>query len=98
MDANQTRLKQLQLLGSSGAGVLGAGLALLFARWLEPYAVPAVLIGIVTHGWAMFAQRSLERRADMAQPKWAIAMEWTCWGMLILLIIYVGSTLLRFSP
>lgn len=94
MDPDQNRLKQLDLLGSFGAGVLGAGLALVFARWLEPFAIPALLIGVLTHGWAMFAKSSLERQAGMEQPRWTVAAEWSCWTMLIALSAYVGYTLL----
>ena len=95
MDSNQTRLKQLDLLGGLGAGILGAGLALVFAQWLEPFAIPALLVGILSHGWAMFAKSTLERQARMAQPRWAIAAEWVCWTMLVALTGYVAYTLLR---
>lgn len=44
--ASQERLKQLELLGGLGGAVLGAGIALLFAEWLLPYALPAVFIGV----------------------------------------------------
>ncbi len=50
MDINYERTKRLDLLGGVGAGVLGAGIALLFASSLQPFAVPALLIGIVAHG------------------------------------------------
>lgn len=90
MDPVQNRLKQLDLLGGIGAGVLGAGLALLFAKWLQPFAVPALLIGIAVHGWAMFAKHGLERKSNLEQPKWATVAEWTCWVMLAVLALYVS--------
>lgn len=94
MDSNPNRLKRLDLLGGFGAGVLGAGLALIFAQWLEPFAVPALLIGILAHGWAMFAKSRLERQTMRGQPKWTVAAEWICWTMLVALSAYVGYALL----
>lgn len=41
MDINYVRIKRLDLLGGVGAGMLGAGIALLFASSLQPFAVPA---------------------------------------------------------
>lgn len=90
MDINYERVKRLDLLGGIGAGVLGAGIALLFASSLQPFAVPALLIGILAHGWAMYAKGRLERQSKMEQPKWAVAVEWVCWLMLTGLILYVG--------
>lgn len=90
MDINYERIKRLDLLGGVGAGVLGAGIALMFASSLQPFAVPALLIGILAPGWAMYAKRQLEYQAKVQQPKWAVAAEWTCWFMLTGLIVYVG--------
>ena len=49
MDGDARKLKQLELLGGVGAGILGAGAALVFARWLLPYAVPVLIVGVATH-------------------------------------------------
>ncbi len=95
MDPYENRLKRLDLLGGLGAGVLGAGLALLFARWLEPFAMPALLIGILAHGWAMFSKSNLERQAAIDLPRWAVGAELVCWVMLVALLTYVGYVLLR---
>lgn len=94
MDSNLNRLKRLDLLSGFGAGVLGAGLALVFAQWFEPFAIPILLIGILTHGWAMFAKSKLESQAMMEQPKWTVVAEWVCWTMLVGLSAYVGYALL----
>jgi hypothetical protein len=90
MDGDARKLKQLELLGGVGAGILGAGAALLFARWLLPYAMPVLIVGMVTHGWAMFAKARLERQAKEVQPWWVIASEWVCWIMIAALIFYVA--------
>ncbi|WP_194725310.1 hypothetical protein [Noviherbaspirillum malthae] len=90
MDINYERIKRLDLLGGVGAGVLGAGIALLFASSLQPFAVPALLIGILAHGWAMYAKGKLVRQAKVEQPKWVIVAEWACWLMLTGLVFYVA--------
>ncbi len=95
MDPYENQLKRLDLLGGLGAGVLGAGVALLFARWLQPFAIPALLIGVVAHGWAMYRKSNLERQASIDRPKWAVGAELVCWVMLAVLFVYVGYALLR---
>jgi hypothetical protein len=90
MDRDASKLKQLELLGGVGAGILGAGAALLFARWLLPYAVPVLVVGVVAHVWAMFAKGRLERKLLEPQPWWVVAAEWVCWIMIAALIVYVA--------
>ncbi|WP_194721469.1 hypothetical protein [Noviherbaspirillum malthae] len=89
MDKKQDRLKQLDLLSGLGAGVLGAGIALLFADCLESYAVPILLVGLIAHGWAMFAKGRLDRQAQMERPMWTVAAEWACWLLLAVLAVYL---------
>jgi hypothetical protein len=91
MDSPQKRLKQLEMLGSLGAGILGAGLALLLVRWLGPYSLPILIVGILSHGWAMFAKCRLEREANIVQPAWAVAAERLCWAMIAGLVIYIAA-------
>ena len=43
-----THLKRAELLSSLGAGVLGAGVALLLANLLTPYAIPILLLGLIS--------------------------------------------------
>lgn len=95
MDTTQKRLKQIELLGGLGAGILGAGVALVLVRWLQPYALPILMVGIVSHGWAMLAKNRLERQADIARPIWTVAAEWVCWLMIAALIIYVTVLSMR---
>ena len=87
---NQDRIKRMDLLGGLGAGILGGGLALLFARWLESFALPALLLGIATHGWAMYQKGRLERDAGLSEPRWAAVAEGVCWFLLALLFLYIG--------
>jgi hypothetical protein len=93
MGSKPDRIRQLALLGSLGAGFLGAGLALLFASHLQRFALETLLVGIAAHGWAMFAKSRLERQAGMHLPPWARAAEWICWLMLAGLILYVITVL-----
>lgn len=86
--------RQLDLLGGLGAGVLGAGIALLFADALQGFAVPALVIGIAAHGYAMFARSRLERQANVELPGWAKGAQWVCWLLLAGLFLYVASTLI----
>jgi hypothetical protein len=56
-----SRIKKTDLLSSAGAGVLGAGLALLFAEMLKPYAASILVVGLIAHGLGMFQKHQLER-------------------------------------
>ena len=76
---NQDRIKRVELLGGLGAGILGAGLALLFATYLQAFAIPLLLLGIVSHGWAMFEKSRLERQEGVVQPAWVEVAEKLCW-------------------
>jgi Mn2+/Fe2+ NRAMP family transporter len=89
VEKKQNRLKRLDLLSGLGAGVLGAGIALSFAYRLESYAVPILLVGLIAHGWAMFAKGRLERQAQIERPKWTVVAEWACWLLLAALGIYL---------
>ncbi len=90
MNSEQSRLKKLDLLGSLGAGVLGAGLALMFSEWLRPFAIPALLIGAITHGWAMFDKHRIEKAAQVIQPRWITMAYWGCWVLVLALFFYIG--------
>lgn len=89
MDASQNRLKKLDLLGGLGAGMLGAGIGLVFAPWLQPYAIPILVVGILSHGWAMGAKKRMEGGANITGPSWVRAAEWICWAMIAGLTIYI---------
>jgi len=84
--------KRAELLSSVGAGILGAGIALLLAKALAPYAVAILLIGLVAHAYGMFEKHRLERQAEAARVWWAEVLYWVCWLALaaLVLIILVG--------
>ncbi len=84
------RDKRIDLLGSLGAGFLGAGFALLFADALRGVAVPALLVGMAVHGGSMVAKGMAERAAGMVRPLWCLVMEWICWLLMAGLLAYVA--------
>jgi len=54
-----TRVKKAELLSSLGAGVLGAGIALLLPNQLAPYAILILLLGLVSHAVGMSQKHQL---------------------------------------
>jgi hypothetical protein len=86
-------MKRLDILSGTGAGILGAALGLLFADWLKPFAVPALLIGIVVHGGAMYQKSRLEQQEGESLPGWAKTAELACWIMLAFLALFIGYRL-----
>jgi hypothetical protein len=98
VNPNHRRSKQADLMSTLGAGVLGAGLGAMFATWITTFAVAAVLIGIVVHGWGMFERRRLDDIGGEPRAAWETVLYWGCWLILALLvgsIIYRGVSQLR---
>lgn len=88
MTPDRDALRRLEILGATGAAVLGAGLGLLLARWLAPFAVPLLLAGIAVHAWGMFARHRLESRQGIVRAGWEDAAYWACWLTLAALLLY----------
>ena len=88
---HSTQIKQAELLSSVGAGVLGAGIALLFADALRPYTVAILIAGLLAHAWGMFQKHQLERRSPIARVGWVEGLYWLCWlilaGLLLVIIM-----------
>lgn len=82
-------IKRAELLSSLGAGVLGAGLALLLPNILASYAIPILLLGIASHTIGMFQKHSLEEQADSPRVRWMEALYWFCWLALAALLVYI---------
>lgn len=80
---------RVELLGSIGAGVLGAGLALLFRQWLATLALPFLVIGGTVHGLAMYRKRRLDAFDGTPVPRWTEWTYWLCWLLLMALAAYV---------
>ncbi len=77
------RMKQNDLASGVGAGLLGAGVGVLAAAYLSPYAVPLVVVGAILHLWAMWERHRLE--AGGARVWWAEALYWLCWALLLVI-------------
>src|SRR3990170_4175962 len=88
------RIKRAELLSSIGAGLLGAGMALLLATFLARYAVPILLLGLATRSVGMFKKHRLEKQGENAHVWWVEALYWLCWLALAALLLVVLRFLL----
>ena len=86
------RLKRAETTSAIGAGVLGAGIALLFASVLKSYTVPILVLGLVMHSWGMYDKHRLEANAGAVRVWWVEALYWGCWVALVGLLVYVIAT------
>ena len=84
--------KKAELLASVGAGVLGAGIALLFATVLAPFAVAILAAGLLAHAWGMYQKHLLERHAVLAKVWWAEMLYWFCWLALAALVVWIATS------
>jgi hypothetical protein len=82
-------MKRAELLSSLGAGVLGAGLALLLPNQLTPYAIPILLLGLISHAVGMSQKHGLEQQGAVVRVWWAEALYWLCWLALAALLILI---------
>jgi hypothetical protein len=88
--AHVARIKRADLLSSLGAGVLGAGIALLLPNQLVPYAIPILLLGLISHAVGMSQKHGLEQQGEVVRVWWAEALYWLCWlGLAVLLLLIV---------
>ena len=76
-------------MSTVGAGVLGGGIALLLAKFLAPYAIPILLIGLVSHAAGMFRKHGLEQQSQTVRIGWVEALYWFCWLALIALLVFI---------
>jgi hypothetical protein len=83
------RIKKAELLSSIGAGVLGAGIALLWANSLMPYAIPILLLGLISHTVGMTQKHGFERQGETTRLWWVEALYWFCWLALAALLVFI---------
>ena len=81
-------LKRADLLSSLGAGILGAGIALLWANSMAEFALPILLLGLLSHSLGMFQKHRLER-GEHVRLWWAEFLYWFCWLVLAALLAYI---------
>ncbi|NJC97612.1 MAG: hypothetical protein FIB03_14965 [Anaerolineae bacterium] len=84
-----SRIKKAELLSSVGAGVLGGGITLLLAKFLVPYAIPILLIGLVSHTAGMSRKHGLEGQSQTVRLGWAEALYQFCWLALAALLVFI---------
>lgn len=84
------RIKKAELLSSIGAGVLGGGIALLLAKFLTPYAIPILLLGLISHAAGMSRKHGLEQLSQSVRLGWAEALYWFCWLALAALLVFIA--------
>lgn len=77
------RLKRAELVSSTGAGILGAGLGALAAAYLGRYAVVLVIAGTVLHAWGMHERHRIEREGGGDHVWWFEVLYWSCWIALL---------------
>ena len=87
--AADTRLKRAQTTSAIGAGILGAGIGIRFGAALAPFAIVAILLGLVMHAWGMFDRHRLEAHAELPRVWWAELLYWVCWALLAGLFVHV---------
>jgi len=90
VNAAENRRKQAELLSTTGAGVLGAGIALVFADQLHTFAYPLLILGIVAHAWGMYEKHSIESAAQASRATWQEVVYRSCWLALLVLVVYVA--------
>ena len=83
------RVKKAELLSSLGAGVLGAGFALLLPNQLAPYAIPILLLGLISHVVGMSQKHRLDQQGEVVRVWWAEALYWLCWLALAALLFLI---------
>jgi len=83
------RVKKAELLSSLGAGVLGAGIALLLPNQLAPYAIPILLLGLISHAVGMSQKHRLEQKGEIVRIWWAETLYWLCWLALAALLVLI---------
>jgi hypothetical protein len=90
MERGHGRLKRAELASGVGAGVLGMGLGILLSEKLRHYIIPVLAIGILLHGWGMFAKHNLEKDSEAPDVWWSVILYWVCWGALFLLAFLIN--------
>jgi hypothetical protein len=78
----RSAMKKAELLSTMGAGVLGAGIALLLARWVGTAGLPLLIVGVAMHSFGMYQKRKLEDQGKPVRPRWENALYWICWMLL----------------
>lgn len=82
---------RFELLGGIGALLAGIGIGLVFEQVLATFALPFLLIGVGTHGWAMWAKHRVEADGPVSMPTWTRWAYWGCWMLIAGLVLYLAT-------
>ena len=83
------RRKAAELLSTTGALVLGVGVGLILPVAGSAIAWLTIALGIVSHGWGMYAKNRIEAQASEVLPWWHRFLYWGCWLSLAALAVYL---------
>ena len=81
-------MRRAEVLSTTGAVVLGAGLGLLFSRWLSAFASALFVAGACVHGYGMYARHRLDTSRNVLRARWEEPVYWLCWLLLAGLLAY----------
>jgi hypothetical protein len=79
----------MELLGSTGAAVLGAGVGLLFREVLAQFTIPLLGVGLLAHGIGMYGKHQLDTAQVAPTGRWVQWAYRLCWILLAGLLMYV---------
>ncbi len=89
MQTVNEQVKRAELTSSVGAGILGGGITLLLSEFLLAYALPILLLGLLTHTWGMYHKHRLQADSTAPRIRWAEWAYWACWIALVGLGVYI---------
>ncbi len=87
--------KAAELLSTTGALVLGVGIGLILPAVGSAIAWLTIALGIVSHGWEMYAKNQIEAQAAEVFPWWHRLLYWGCWFSLAGLAVYLVAQFMR---
>lgn len=86
--ATTRRLRLAELSSGLGAGVLGLGIGVLTALYLQGLGLPILIAGLILHAWGMTDKHRLEVKAGAPGVWWSTVLYWIYGGSLVALAAY----------
>ena len=82
-------------LSTFGAAIAGLGLGALIAPSLSPVAGVVILVGVIAHLCGMVGLRRNLFAAGYYPPLWQRFAYWLCWGLIVMVLVYVVWLVVR---
>ena len=82
------KVRQAEVLATTGAGVLGAGAGVLLSRWLGGFGLTLLVAGVTAHALGMWLRHRADTRAGVARAAWEAPLYWLCWALLAGAVVY----------